>query len=482
MTEAPIPFGNREASGQAELAGASPISFNVLTDAAGAVHRRPGLAARSGFISTSIDSDGIIGVYVTADGSCYAVSGGWLRSIYKVSAGATNLSLVGGYSLLEGTERPMFAETEALLVVASGLQMQKVILSSGASSRLKDTASPSDHPKATHVVAHSSRLVANDSDYPGFVRFSDQAAGSSYAGHEYWLLAGIGTSGYVSADARPDPILAIWDNTNEVFVFQSRTLQVFNPDAIAGYAPVATRQVGCGAAYSVIPFDQAFCWMDDQRRFVLSDGRSFQVLSDPIAQTLRDLTTVSDCFGYRFNEGYADVMVWTFPTEGLTFAYQQGVGWSRWAGWDGNWSAFPVTAHQTTTESNIVGLSDGRIAELKNSNLTDYDDPIRAYVESGFQNHGTSARKKCQSVRITLKRGKTSGSTAPVGWLGWRDRPGVTSGRIPVSLGASGDTEAVVPFYSLGMPYRTRSWFFEFSGTDELVLANAIENFQVLGD
>lgn len=479
MPEQSIPFGNREGSGLPEEAGASPVSVNVLADQLGAVHRRPGLRTRAGLVSTAFALAPISGIWVTNAGDVYAVDeAGALRNIYRVTASAANLSLTGPEKLL-GNARPAFAETEALLAIAGGDQMQKVVFATGTSSRLEDTASPSDPPKASHVVANQSRLLANDSDNPNFLRFSDLAAGTSYTGHEYWLMAGIGTSGFVAADARPDPIMAVWDNLNEVFVFQPRTLQVYAPDALAVYALASTRQIGCSAAHSVIPLEQAFAWLDEQRRFIQSDGRSVQVLSQPIAQTLRNLTTVSDCFGYRFNEGFADVLVWTFPTDGITFAYQQGVGWSRWAGWTGNWTTFPVTSHQVNTDGNLVGLNDGRIGELSSQVSTDYGEPIRAFTETGFINHGTDLGKLCKCVRISLRRGRTVSTSAPQARLVWRDRPDVEAGSIPISLGAGGDTEVVIPFYSLGV-YRSRQWSFEFTGTEELVLVSAKEEYEVL--
>ncbi len=474
MPEAPIPFTNKEASGFSELAGASPIAFNVLTDGTGAVHRRPGLRVRSGVTSSVVDADGIAGLWVANNGAVYAVGNApRLRHIYKVTTSADDLSILGP-ARLTGTGRPVFTETDALLVIAGGQDIHKVDLVTGDTGYLGGTP-----PTATHVAGNSARILANDTVNRNQVHYSGQAAGSSITGHEQWSV-GVGTAGFFSGEARPDPVVAIADNANEVFVWGSRTLQVFAPDPQAVLAPVVSRQVGMAAPHSLIANDQSFAWLDDQNRFVVSDGRGFEVISDPIAQTLDNLTTVSDCFGYRVNEGFADVLVWTFPTHGLTFAYQQGVGWCRWAGWNGNWSAFPVTAKDINVATNIVGLSDGRIGELSRNSVLDYEAPIRAYIETGALSRGTDARKMCKRVRLSLKRGKSTGS-APQAKLGWRDRPGVVSGSIPVSLGTSPDTEVVVVFPSLGV-YRRRQWFFEFTGTEELVLASATEEFEVLGD
>lgn len=361
-----IPFWNQQSSGLDELGGGSPYAINVVVDPINkTVRRRPGVSAYSEAPGL-VDSGGIVGVYRTIGGHLYAVGGTpGQRAIYRISGGSSNnLSTALGNTLLDGAERPDFAETEMLLVVAGGNRLQKVELASNESDKLGG-----DPPKASHVIANSQRLVVNDVDeFRSQLRGSGFAQGTqTYEGHETWSGLDAAT---VTAEAKTDPVVAVHENTNEIFAFGTTTLQVFSPDPTFGYVPVATREIGCAAAYSVIKVDQSFAWLDHLRRFVLGDGRSLEIISDPIKATLDEIEDVSDCFGYRVVMGNLDCMIWTFPSDGRTFVFQKGSGWGQWQGWDpgqNNWKQLDVTAHfqEPGTGANIVGTGGGLVSQLQ---------------------------------------------------------------------------------------------------------------------
>src|SRR5687768_5750704 len=122
--QAPIVFGNNQQSGLEPLGGASPIAINVITDKTGAVMQRPGIKLATGIISSSaIDGDGVIGLYETEGRKLYAVGDagpGEGRSIYRIDGGG-KLELSNSIdTYLMGSTRPVFAETEMLLVIAGG--------------------------------------------------------------------------------------------------------------------------------------------------------------------------------------------------------------------------------------------------------------------------------------------------------------------------------------------------------------------------
>lgn len=473
-----IPFTNKQASGLEELAGSSPVAFNVLTEPNGTLRRRPGFSAASGLApSNQIDADGIEALYVSLAGRVFAVGGSPSgRRIYSLSSGGS-LDLSSGVSgqSLQGALRPQIAETEMLLLVTGGAEIQKVTLDDLISARLG--GSP---PKATHVLANASRLLANDVAVDRTkVRYSDLAIGTtSYAGHEVWGV-GIGTAGFFTAEASPDPVVAIGGSTSEVIVFGSQTTQFFSSDPSLVFAPVATTEIGCGAPYSIVKVDEQYFMVDDRRRIIQLNGRSYTDISAPIRRTLEEMSDVSDCFGYRVQVGPFDVLVWTFPSAGKTFAYQVGVGWSQWASYGDNWLPCQIAAvarHQNGTI--LAGLSTGYVGALElDSPLDETGAPLRAYVETGYISHGTEKRKLCKSVHFSLRRGQPG--AASKARFGWRDQPGPWTAELEIELAPQGDTEVVVPFYSLGV-YRRREWFFEFSGTDELSLVGAEEDFEVL--
>jgi hypothetical protein len=457
------------------LAGAGVVSMNVVADQSGAVTRRPGIATYAEAPETAVNAAGIEGLFATDDGKLLAVSPGPGRAFYEIGGGSA-LELAAA---LPGTARPVFAQTEMLVVLAGGRDLLKY-------ERASRTVSPlgGNPPLATHVIAHASRLLANDVTVnKTAVRYSSTFIGNTdYSGAENWPFAP--PAGFITAEARPDNVVAVHENTNNVFVFGQGTLQVYGPDASAVYLPEATREYGCGAPYSVIKQDQAFAWLDQFQRFVVSDGRSIKVISEPIAKTLESMDTYSDCYGYRVMTGPVDALVWTFPTDGRTFVYQVGSGWGQWSGWNPattGFAPFTVLSHhlRQDTDVNVVGTTDGFIGELTTDALTDLGSPIKAYVETGYVSRGTDQKKHCQCVRFAFRRGTVTGGTGPQAFFSYRDQPGPWEPSIAIDLGRSGDTHPVLEFRSLGT-YRRRQWRFEFTGTEELVLVSASEDFEVL--
>lgn len=492
MPSAPISFANQQATGQEALAGAPGVALNVMVDQAGAIRCRPGISAAPGVFSGVIDSTGISGLRSTIGGALYAIGNqASYRQIYKVGAtAAMAISSGTGPSTLAGSGRPVFAETQLILAIAGGDAMQKIVLSTDQSSRILD-----DPPLATHVAASASRLLGNIADIvatntfdKSVVRFSDVANGnSSFAGLERWA-EGITGAGHFSAEADPDPVLAIAENTNEVFCFGTTSLQVFDPDGTVtagipvGWSPAVARELGCSAPYSVVKVNQQFAWLDDLRRIVMSDGRSDSIVSDPVHRTFDDMSLVSDCFGYRVLDGPLDALVWTFPTDGRTFAFQKGSGWSQWASWNGQTNNIGqlavLSCHLAPlSHDNLVGTSDGRIGRYDLDATTDFGSPINCRVETGYVNRGTDERKFCRCVRVALRRGATG--NGQIARLSYRDEPGPYGTPLTIELGELGDTEIVVELRSLGI-YRRRQWKFEFSGTDALALVGVTEDFDIL--
>jgi hypothetical protein len=479
MPTAAIPFINQQATGYEVLAGAGAEAFNVIS-VNGTLRRRPGLAAFSGISNAVVDASGLSALHVTKTGAVYAVSAaGAERSIYRVT-GSGAAALSGGVPPggLRGTRRPIIVETELLLVLAGGSDMQKVELATDTSTRL--AGSP---PTSSHVIANADRLLANDLvTSPTNVRYSDVASGNtSYAGHESWTL-GVGTAGFFSKEAKPDPIVALGENSNEVFAFGSLSTAIFQPDPTTKYALVANREFGCSAPYSLIKVDDAFFLFDNFGRFVRTDGRGFDVISDPIQKTLDDIAVKSDCFGYRVTEGALDALVWTFPSDGRSFVYQRESGWAQWAAWNtgtNNWTRLEVAASvpAPTDGTAVIATTDGRIGRYALDSRRDLTEIVQAQVATGYGNRGTDSLKFCRCVYVSIERGV--GANAVSFDLYFRDRPGPWT-RIPVSLGASGDTEIVVPLRGLGT-YRRRQWKFGFSGDANLSLVGVTEDYDVLG-
>lgn len=472
MKSEPIPFAPQQSSGNERLGGAMPVAMNVFIDRAGVIRKRPGIRSIDSAPVDPIDANGLSGIHRCLNGDIYAIgAAGSERPIYRVSGGSayTLGGAVPPYGL-RGSGRPVFAETEAILVIAGGDAMEKIVFDTGASSRVIDNP-----PVATHVITQSLRILANDTVIDRTkVRYTSTAIGTTdYSGNEEWTIGPSTTAGFFTAEARPDPIVALAENTNSILVFGTNTLEQWVPDSTYRFTRTIALDQGCGAPYALAKREQQFYWMDGYHRIIEGGDGAADFISQDIQQTL-DSMTISDAFAYRVYTGALDCVVFTFPSDGRTFVYQDGIGWSQWSGWNGSaYTTLPVSCQDGFT---LVGLSDGRIGEYSLEAYTDLGLPIRCLIESGYVSRGTDAIKDCLRVQLSLKRGNASAGAKVT--LKWRDRPGPWEPPVTIELGSNGDTEPVVDLPSLGT-YRRRQWSIEFTGDDELALVAATEYFEV---
>jgi hypothetical protein len=478
--EAKIPFIPDQRSGPEELAGGSPIAMNVVIGELGTVTRRPGITDYMGRTQAA-SSDCIVGLYESNLAKLFAVRQvGALRRIVEVSATTERNWSESPGVYLPGTLRPIISETEDRVVAVGGDKTVQWDPDGGVVSNLGG-----DPPFGSHIVADSARLLLNDlTRFPWVDWFSD-TAGASTGGYAAWAVAlgpSTGSANSFSALPNREPCLALAGGGGQIYAWGRSRMQVWVPDGLFVYVPQTASELGIVAPYSLVKVDQNFAWLDQLRRFVLSDGRTHTPISEPIQTTLNDMETVSDCFGWRFLHGDIDALIWTFPTDGRTFVFQRGAGWSQWQGGGSPWTQFPVLSHvlRTSNNENIVGTTDGRIALLHPETTTDFGERFTSSVTTGFQNRDTSRAKACRAVRITMRRGESGASVEPVGFLSWRDDTGEFTPGIAVGFGRPSDRVCVVRLTSLGT-YRRRQWKWTFSGEGQMTLADVSEEFEVLG-
>ena len=529
MPVAVIPFTPSLETSSEPISGACSEAFNVIVDARGTIRKRPGLAAYSVAPDSAVDAAGVLGLYLTESRVAHtsgssAVSGTHPGVLYAVGAtvnasggghnrGRNVYRVAGGSATLVGTgtadqdrlatpaaiattrfPRPIFAETEALLVIAGGAEIGKVDIRPETFSAPNFTTNADYHemsflggcpPLASHVLGNSSRILANDTQLDQTkLRYSDISQGIvDFLGHETWSPSP-GAAGFFSAEARPDSIVACAENTNDIYVFGKTSLQLFSPDTSTTFAPSITKEIGCLAPYGIVKYDDRFVWLDHLTRVVSSDGREWQDVGGAIQATLDELGTPSDCYAYRFTESFADCLVFRFETDGETLVLQPSSGWARWALHDAasdEFSMFPVVSHLLRQDGglNVVGLADGTIRTLSLDNETDLGAAIVAYVRTGFIDRESSNRKRCKAVHLTFKR-EVALSANVTCYLEYRDELSDEWTTIDIDLGVDdGDLNPTIALRSLGV-YRRRQWRFRFPAESRLFLVRATEDFEDL--
>jgi hypothetical protein len=325
------------------------------------------------------------------------------------------------------------------------------------------------------------------------------------------------------------------DNTNEVYAFGTETIQVYapsslnidpnDPNNILDFAPARTMNIGTVSPHSIIAIDDTFAMLDRNRRFILTDARTYTDISAPVAQILRDMKSIADVWGFRMRFGRFDCIVWMFPTDGFGLIYDmKSARWSEWRergvqSYD--YSGSPVhtgsavsrladhpvsiTSAYNWAEKGmfLLGLSNGTIAALDDTSPTDlaFDDTstdtpynsatsIKVEVQSGHIDHGSTEQKHCKTLLLKLRR--TFSPLAPTGTMpanvlqspsgvlrvSKRDDQGAW--KLVKEVALSDSRAPSVQMRSLGV-YRSRQWKLEYSGLDEIQIVSAQEEFEILG-
>ena len=471
---------------------------NWLTDAGDTSVLRPAI------VNTQLDP----GAYTAASGTLTGIIGAYVwksvfnqreylvyirqdRKIYAkdlITNVVSALSSASAATQLDGSAPvAVFAEDSQRLVIAGGGQLQIWVGNVATlSARIAATVFGVNQPplSATHVISLQNYLVANNAALPGG---NNQIAWSGLGdtNHVTWNPLNFNT-----ADADPDAIVAIYANLREVFAFGTKTLQVFGigSDSTLPFASSAAMSIGLAAAYSPVRLDGQFAWLDEARRFVIGDGRSAQEISQDINNTLRGLTTVTDCRGFRVRLGYWDLLVWIFPTEGKAFVYDQAKQrWRLWRGWDGidSYAALRIAAYVYWPTGNLHIVGDPLYENLWTLSADAGSDtatgqPIVGEIVTERLDWGTPKPKRCKKVRFFCKRG-INASAATFLDVAKSDDDGAWSGAATLSLGVAGDYQGFVDWRPGGI-YRRRQYRIRYSGGDAATITKAVEYWEELGD
>ena len=479
--KAEIPFYASEDRSSDPLTGAMPLSVNVIADQSNALPSRPGVSAWADFPAGAASASPVIGitswrtflVWVTQDRKIHAMA---------IGGGLIELSDTDTDTKLDGGLRPSFVPGRNMLVIAGGGAIQKWT-GTGVSSRLLNDGAGGDPPDTNQVVAVAQRLIAAVKGDSGQLWWS-----GPLEEYENWDMA-TGGSSYIQAAAKPDPIVALTDNTNEVFAWGQFTLQVFAPANLAvdandtnnllDFAPSRTANIGVTARDSICPVDDTFVALDRIRRIILTDGRTYSDISGQVSKLLRDFEVVDDCWSFRMRYSKWDCIVFMFPTVGRGLIFNAKS--SRWSEWiystdGGKPSPIQITSAYHWAEQNVflLGMSDGSIATLDDEATTDLGAPIIVELVSGFQTHGTTDQKACKTLMLSFRADKVGGNARL-----WR-RDNLGAWTLTKQIDVVSTIPANKQIRSIGV-YRQRQWKVRYTAGDGFRLISVFEEYEPLG-
>ncbi len=469
-----IPLDAGLALGSDDMSGGTQVLTNWLVDSAGVNRVRPGLESLG---LTGLPALPIIGMHPLGDSLFLATSD---RRLWRHRRGSTAVFPLSDLSdpttLLDGSERAVFTSDSLRLVVAGGGFLQK--WEGGPLSARLVTVIDDVHlnPKSTHVVYLGNYLVANDISTPNQILWSDLGDGL----HGSWFALNFNT-----ADADPDPVVAVYATLREIFAFGRRTLQIFgiSSDPFTPFAATEAVRLGLSAPYSVVPFEQGFGFLEDineVRRIVASNGRTWKTVSDEISSDLDDMERVDDCWGVRFGIGTWSLAGWVFPSAGRFYVHD-GTRWSTFAAFDtatGRYVPLDVNTAIPWPEEHLVifGTGAGQVLRLGRRTRTDVGENIVATRSTGAYDWGTIKRKRCLAWRALLKRGTAAlGTREALLEVRKRDDGGPWSGWYQLPCGFEDDKRTHVLQHPGGV-YRRRNYELRYSGTADMSLVRFEED------
>lgn len=449
---------------------------NWRLDGAGTNIPRPPIVAHT---ITGINSGTtIIGLYEYRDDLIVVGSD---RYVYRVSWTTPNVATPLSVSSdtatqLGGTTRPTFAEDPSDLFIAGGGRILRY--TPGAPDCEAFSTGPEN---ATHVIGIGQRIVANDT------------TSATERNQFFWSDLGDGSDStwdalaFATAEARPDEVVAVYENTDEVFVFGATTLQVYGigVDATIPFDKVNTVNVGCGARYSPVRIDNEFAFIDETGRIVMNGGHSDEVrdIGKAIVTEIRSMSTYADAFGWRERDGRYDMLCFHFPTEGRTFEFDLDREiWAERKRYDAAQSLqqpMPIGAYcyWSRLKLHMFGRDDTNgLAKIDASVGTELTGPLLCERTTGYHDHGIANKKRSYGVRAVCRRG-TAGPTATPGvvemrvqddgrlWTSWRSK----------SIGNDGDNEPSVPFFFGGV-FRRRRYDLRYAGSNETSVVEVTDN------
>ena len=385
------------------------VYFEPLPQGGFSIRRRPGLTR----LTTSVTgadtgngmywSDRMARLYVVTKGVVY----------YYTSP--TNPPFVVG-SIGDNSFTAVFAEGQLLdlkqiLYVANGGNLHYI---DGTTGNVVTPTFDAPTPLVTFVTMMNNRFWCNNTtpDYNQRFYITDFNPDPLVLANDptFWQSA---TNPWAAAQ-KPDALTGMYSGWNEVFLWGTMACEPWQEDGVNPISPLvgSLMEVGLAAPYSVQKANNALyalVTLGDKRAVVTVSSRAPNVISEPISRKLQSYAVVSDAVGMMIFTGGVNMYVLTFPTEGVTWAYDiKTECWSQWSYWDlatatnmmfcCKYSAYAKNWNQT-----ILQHADGSLFDMSRSVYSDDGVPIHSSITTGWMDHGTWDRKRCDQLIIKLK-------------------------------------------------------------------------------
>jgi hypothetical protein len=273
--------------------------------------------------------------------------------------------------------------------------------------------------------------------------------------------------------------VALRVGSKEIVSFGKRSIEFFYDDGVSPFSPIqgAYQEKGCIAPYSIVNAAGTWIFLDNERRVVALEGRTFTTLSGPYDNIIRDIDKVSDAYAAYFTIGMNSFYVISFPSVERSFSLNlTSKTWSEWGDWDapvfGLWKGKSY-CYATDWEMHLIGdNATGTVYKIRGDYFKQGTDDIRTLILTGHGAFGTYEPKIEEELILRLKRGVGNGDVEePVVVYRYRNENMVWSNEKTISLGKVGDNNIIKRLFRQGV-YRTRQREFVHSDASDFVLSD----------
>jgi hypothetical protein len=432
---------------EASLRGETAALENCYVNDVGGLSRFPRL---SSFLDVPGSDDVFVYEY---RGDLIANTGGRTYIVDTVNKTLRDVT----QSLVNGSGRTVFAETDDRLLMAKG---GKVIQYQGDTTKILSK----DAPESTHVAWLNGYVLIPET---GSNRFNYSENG------QYTTFPALNV---LSAEKQPDDITSmIVTEFAELIVAGKKSIEQFDT-AISGDRPLYPRWgLGAGllAPYTLISVDNRIWGVNKQREFVAFSTQLANIESGDIQRRFKAVNDWSGAWASEINpnEGQNFIVLQVpnavnpYGTTGITFAFDYRNGrWSELYGWDAELArpaAWPGVSYAQVNNSHYVG-GKGKIYLLGG------DDGFgrqRMLFRTGHLDLKGSREVRVDRFRLRLKRGHAAaGAKAPIVSIRVNKNNTGFGRKIRRTLGTMGKREMTLQFSGMGT---AEQWQFEVEVTDE---------------
>lgn len=264
---------------------------------------------------------------------------------------------------------------------------------------------------------------------------------------------------FATAEGSPDLTIGILIDHEQVLLFGTDTLELWNPIDGTGFpfgrASNGLIEMGCAAGRSVCKLDNAPHWLGNDRTLRRLDGSTgLRVSQHGFESAVQNYARVDDAVSFAYSERGHMFMVITFPTAGHTWVLdattremheRESYGLTRWR---------PCATALAYGRNYVQDFQTGSVAYLDAQTYTDWDGPQRmVWTYPSVYDKGDLLFHSSLSVRVDVGKGTVTGQGVnPQIQLECSDNGGQIFEHVEdMPLGIQGQFDTRVEWNQLGM-------------------------------